>query len=170
MYDLSPHEVARLTRLRNLRRAGAWPPVCQESFAARYGLEMTTTPEPDTPPDRTIYRCALRRVRPDGKQTRFETRFQVTAGYPTRPDIEEVLRWLGTSAAHVAIDGDLTAWAMLHGLTVTGGTRGLPYRGLVRKATCGDDFAALLAQEATSLWEFLGPAAYAELLAAVDAT
>jgi hypothetical protein len=94
----------------------------------------------------------------------------VTAGYPTPPSSEEVLRWLGTSAAHVAVEGDLSAWAALHGLTATGGTRGHPNRGLVRNVASGIDFAAMLADEANRLWRFLGAAAYTELLAAVVAT
>lgn len=166
---LSPVEVARLTRLRERRLTGIWPPFCQETFASRYGLTMTVLPEPVTLPDRTIYRCTLNRDRPDKSSARFVLRFQVTAGYPTPPGIDEVLRWMGTAAAHVAVDGDLSTWASLHGLTATGGVSGAPYRGLVRDAHSGLDFAVMLAREASQLRHFLGPAAYAELLATVDA-
>jgi hypothetical protein len=137
------------------------------SFTARHGIHMSLVADERTFPDRTVYRCTLLRDAQEAEHRRFEAHFQVLAVHPEPPSVDEVLRWLATTVAHLEYAGDLHDWALLHGFMAAGASAS-PYRGLVRAAASLDDFAESLRREALRFHAFLGPTAYAELLATVD--
>ncbi len=165
----SNDEIARLEQLRFRRMSGIWPPPVQVRFVDRHPLRMDVELLLQHLPDRLTYRCTMSREHSTGVNLRFSTHFQTPLTEPIEPTLAEVLRWLAVSAAHISVAEDMSLWAAFHMHAANDARRNIPYRGLVRETSCVEQFVESLTAEIALLREFLGEAAFRDLLASADA-
>jgi hypothetical protein len=113
---------------------------------------------------RNTFRCQLRRYPRGGDPLTIEVLFQTTQEYPAPPSAEEVLRWLASGAAHLALELDLGKWALLQRMVMIGGPVDPVYRGVVRNAATFGAFIDSLLREASALHAFLGCEGFEEMM------
>lgn len=161
---LTSTEITRLAVLREAYRCGMWPRPYVASFAERHGISLELEQEAEARARCAFYRCTL--LRDTGALT---VRFQVTTAYPEPPTADEVLRWLAIGPAHLRYASDFEVWGALSVLAAQGETD-RPFRGLVRtQSSDPTTFYRSVVMESHRVFAFLGPAAFQELLASVDA-
>lgn len=156
----TPHEHARLERLRERYIAGRWPrPVRETSRSAHYPVEMTFTRRING--EAAEFDCLLMHAAPEHAMAPIRVRFLSPRASDPAPSADEVLRWLAMGAipADVATGDHLELmFYVMHS------TRSSCWRGPSIDAPTTEEFRKIMGGYAQRVRQLLGPGAMAILI------